>query len=411
MQAAQNMEVTRLIQLYQGIYPLSYIVFDPNWNVLTRMEVFDYDFITLIRSELKAVIDEHLATGNKMPFVIQDIFELTWSGVPEYQDDVLKAIHMLGPVFFDNISLSNVQTTLSRHYIPVNVKHRLIDTMRRLPVIYSISFMDYTRMLYQCITQKRINANQIAMLSTASIAKVSDSNSFRTVSQHGTWELEQRICQNVEQGNLDYMKDMANVSNIGRTGILSTTSSFRQDLYLTLTQIALVSRAAIRGGLPAETSYSLSDKYIQMLDQATSISEIKDISFRVMDDFIHRVHECRTQSDISDPIRQCADYISLHYAEDLNTEELASMIGYSGNYLSKKFKEEMHITLVQYITRTRIHHAVDMLRDHSLSIADISDSLGFTSQSYFGVQFRKYTGTTPGEFRRSGHLPNKSEFQ
>ena len=80
---------------------------------------------------------------------------------------------------------------------------------------------------------------------------------------------------------------------------------------------------------------------------------------------------------------------------------LAKKMGYSENYLTKKFKNEMGISLTQYITNLKIQKAKDLLVSGSESIQDICSQLGFGSQSYFGMVFHRETGMSPGAYRGS----------
>lgn len=59
----------------------------------------------------------------------------------------------------------------------------------------------------------------------------------------------------------------------------------------------------------------------------------------------------------------------------------------------------MGITLTEYIQNARIEAAKMLLTTTDHSIQVISDRLQFTTRSYFGVVFHKYTGMAPAEYR------------
>ena len=54
----------------------------------------------------------------------------------------------------------------------------------------------------------------------------------------------------------------------------------------------------------------------------------------------------------------------------------------------------------EYITRIRIEKAKNLMENPSLSIADIAEMTGFTSQSYFSTAFKSQTGMTPSQYRQ-----------
>ena len=46
-------------------------------------------------------------------------------------------------------------------------------------------------------------------------------------------------------------------------------------------------------------------------------------------DFVHRVHRCRTNSEMSKQIQDCCAYIELHAEEEIPIDQLAKRFGYS----------------------------------------------------------------------------------
>lgn len=128
------------------------------------------------------------------------------------------------------------------------------------------------------------------------------------------------------------------------TGWKSGTPQRRQSLKavknLLLSSVIIVSRAAIRGGLNPELSYTLSDKYIQNIENCSSMSELGNINEIMLDDYIHRVHEVKVNEYPTSFVRDCISYVSVHLTEDLDLPAIAGHFGYSPYYLSRKFKEE-----------------------------------------------------------------------
>ena len=58
------------------------------------------------------------------------------------------------------------------------------------------------------------------------------------------------------------------------------------------------------------------------------------------------------------------------------------------------------MSLRDYAIRQKIEKAKHLLTENTMSISDISEYLGFISQSYFGSVFRKFTGTTPSKYQQ-----------
>ncbi len=186
-----------------------------------------------------------------------------------------------------------------------------------------------------------------------------------------------------------------NIANIGNG------NSVRQIKNITIIYTALCTRASIRGGLQPNLAYTLSDHYIHSIEAAKSIPDIVEINSMMQEDFVRRVHELKLSSGISLQIKQCCSFIQVHLTEELSLTKISKYVGYSTTYLSKKFKEEMGMTISDYILQKKIELAKKLLIKSSTSVQEIGESLGFHSPSYFCEKFKKVTGVTPNHYRET----------
>jgi AraC-like DNA-binding protein len=73
--------------------------------------------------------------------------------------------------------------------------------------------------------------------------------------------------------------------------------------------------------------------------------------------------------------------------------------------LSREFSKYFdNLSFGDYIRKLRIEKATHLLSDPSLSLGEIAYLTGFSDQSHFNRIFKKHTGSTPSEYRKS--LPN-----
>lgn len=70
-------------------------------------------------------------------------------------------------------------------------------------------------------------------------------------------------------------------------------------------------------------------------------------------------------------------------------------------YFSKLFKEEAGENFIEYLTKVRIAHAKELLRNPALSIKEICILSGYSDPNYFSRIFKKQEGLTPSEYRDS----------
>ncbi len=80
---------------------------------------------------------------------------------------------------------------------------------------------------------------------------------------------------------------------------------------------------------------------------------------------------------------------------------LADEMHYEYNYLSNLFSSMEGITLEQYIIRQKIERVKEFLFYDELTLSEIADRLGYSSVAYLSNQFKKVTGLTPSEMKRT----------
>lgn len=93
-------------------------------------------------------------------------------------------------------------------------------------------------------------------------------------------------------------------------------------------------------------------------------------------------------------------YIRDHISEDIGTSALADVSGYSAGYLSRVFKQEMGMSIHEYITTTRMNLARELLSNTRLRVYEIASSCGYENTTYFIKVFKSQTGLTPQEFKQ-----------
>ena len=82
---------------------------------------------------------------------------------------------------------------------------------------------------------------------------------------------------------------------------------------------------------------------------------------------------------------------------------IARACAVSEAHLSRVFHESTGLTISEYLARTRVKHALEMLKQQPRSITEVAFASGFQSISQFNRTFRKVTDSTPSKTRRAGH--------
>ena len=100
-----------------------------------------------------------------------------------------------------------------------------------------------------------------------------------------------------------------------------------------------------------------------------------------------------------DPILDIPAYIAQHISEPLRVEDLAAQCDMSYPWFAKRFHEYFGLSCKQFIERLRVETVEQYLLYSELTLAEISGLTGYTDCSHMVKDFRRLTGTTPGQFR------------
>ena len=106
------------------------------------------------------------------------------------------------------------------------------------------------------------------------------------------------------------------------------------------------------------------------------------------------------KGDKSKYVLEAMAYIGEHYHEpNIGVGAIAQHLGISEGHLSHTFKKETDYTLLNYLTRYRIHRAMELLRDCRLKVYEVAEQVGYRDIAYFSATFKKLVGMSPSEYQ------------
>lgn len=221
---------------------------------------------------------------------------------------------------------------------------------------------------------------------------------------HNPYDQEMREFGSIENGDLIQLEKSLQEDYDGTIGTLAK-DSLRNLKNLGIVLVTLASRAAIRGGLSPEISFSLSDSYIQQIEECKDLALVAPLAHKAEFQYAEMVHEItEKQKGIlkkqkNPRINKCKDFIFSHLHDRITLEDLAAEADCNPNYLSQLFKECEGISISGYILQEKINRAKNLLIYSDYSYIEIATYLGFSSQSHLGTQFKKHTGYTLRQYR------------
>ena len=86
---------------------------------------------------------------------------------------------------------------------------------------------------------------------------------------------------------------------------------------------------------------------------------------------------------------------------DISLDSVSAILNINASYFSAQFKRAFGVNFVDYLTDLRMNAAKELLMDPFRATAEVASMVGYESPNYFARAFKKKTGMTPTEFRRS----------
>lgn len=387
--------------------------FDSNLQVTyTNSELPNLHKVLLLGRGRDAEILEHGAKSDA-PMIISDNMGLMWGVVEKRENTQDRAqdrapdrardqggdFYVLGPILNTDPDIRMLESLVAPFDLSPQNRRDLIFDLTLLPSISTVVFFQQVIMLHYYVNRQKTR------ISHFDYDTPRQEHAQKIVLDedvpHVMPFMERKLLDMVRTGNLEYRTTLAEAGAASPGIRVRSTDPVQQAKYSVVAFITLCTRAAIEGGLSSEIAYTLSDTYTQSVDAAQSVSQVAAISHTMYDDFIRRVNLVRRTRGISRPVRICCDYIDTHPESELTLQFLADKVGYTENYLARKFKSEMGMPLSAYVRKARIYRAKTLLSATNLGIYDIAERLHFCSWSYFSESFRKEVDMTPSEYRES----------
>ncbi|MBR0379818.1 MAG: helix-turn-helix transcriptional regulator [Mogibacterium sp.] len=158
--------------------------------------------------------------------------------------------------------------------------------------------------------------------------------------------------------------------------------------------------ASIQAGLLDMVAYDIRDEFIKEFDNAVSLPDLYDLVHGMAHSYAVKMKYIIREKKYSPRLVKMMTYIEEHLTEKIELAQVADHVSLSRTYASAIFREELGITMSEFIMNERMLEAKRMLTDTDLTVAAIADRLAFCSQSYFTKNFTAAEGMTPVEYRK-----------
>ncbi|OQR57000.1 helix-turn-helix domain-containing protein [Bacillus sp. CDB3] len=321
-------------------------------------------------------------------------------------NDQLSGNIIVGPVLYSRLSETSIKGIVNDLQLKID-NEKMIRYYHSLPILSNLNFLNISMVLYYMLYQQKLDVADI--LQKNILLKKDDfeieqpdiqiSEQRQSTLTHIDPLIEREIFECIKLGKKDdLIKNLRRLPESGDLGVLSKTSHLRSQKNSAIAAITLATRSAIDGGLFPEIAYTLSDLFIQKLEEINKSEAISPFLENALLEFSERVRNGTIQKH-SKPINVCQNYIFTHLYEEITLSQLAGIVALNPSYLSSLFKKEIGISLGEYIQRAKIDESKNLMTFTRHSISEISTLLNFHDQSHFTKVFKKHTGVSPKQFK------------
>ncbi len=281
-------------------------------------------------------------------------------------------------------------------------EHEIFETLDQLPVVAARQIHEAAEFLYVLLYQTAnldpqvVRWRRTRSVQQSQISEVIQETKLLDAEDTYPYELECQLIAKVKIGDRTGSREILN-SLLGKImfqhpGNINLLKARLVEL------LSVLSRAAATGGVDIN---ALLRKNMDYIHKVLTIDTQEDICVWIshaLDDFIESVYSSQDAKKMSQ-LKPAIEFMQYNYSEPLTLADIAKAAHLSVSRLAHLFREQMGVTLVDYLTNVRINHAKRLLLSTEHNCTRICYDVGYNNQSYFTRVFKQITGVTPREFR------------
>lgn len=100
-------------------------------------------------------------------------------------------------------------------------------------------------------------------------------------------------------------------------------------------------------------------------------------------------------------VENAMKYMEENYSAELTLEQIARELLVSPTYLSRIFKENTSMSVINYLISIRLANAAGKLNSEKVAIKDVAKDVGYQDVYHFSKQFKKHYGVAPSKYLAS----------
>ena len=162
--------------------------------------------------------------------------------------------------------------------------------------------------------------------------------------------------------------------------------------------LSILNRSAVEGGVDIEVMLEKNLGYVNKVMKINNQEDLCAWISTALNEFIELVYSSQDAKKVTQ-LRPAINYIDANYDKQVILADIAAVSHLSVSRLAHIFKDQMGITIIDYLTNVRIERAKHLLLATTQNCTEICFEVGYNNQSYFTRTFKTLVGMTPRQFR------------
>ena len=315
--------------------------------------------------------------------------------------------YLIGPYVQYEYQDKQIEQLLVENQLPASLVLSINLYYTSLPLVYTNQIQNVITALTRSFdpsissyTFRRLNGFIQSMENTDRTDTPRDPCDYSEI--YKRYDAEHRFLHMIASGDIENIASAHNEMEQSAlsSGFYQSASYINPLVGFTILRV-LARKAAEEGGLSIITINEITQRYVQMMDAATTQNDSAHYIHEMVLELTKAVHEHKLQGqNYPKLISDTMEYLYLHLGEEIRLQELSQIVHVSPSYLSKYFRQVTGMTISQYLTIERCKKAAELLSSSEYQIQEISSVVGYSDNNYFVKVFRKIYGQTPSEYRK-----------
>lgn len=210
----------------------------------------------------------------------------------------------------------------------------------------------------------------------------------------------------IKESDIDYIKEFFPKVKLIFTGEeLGIRGRIIKDPLRSLKNISLSYNTlyfitALNGGMDPLIGHYMAEKYAILIEYVDNEDDLRSIHEEMLYNYASRENRLHNKG-LDTLSRKINAYIDNNFMEDINNDSIATHFNISKEHMMRTYKKETGDTINNYLVTKRINEAKELLLLSDLSMTEIGLTVGFKNSQYFSNSFKKNTGFSPKDYRKS----------